>query len=215
LADAGNSGGNSDKGSSNAGGNSDKGSSNAGGNSDKGSSNAGGNSDKGSSSDADGNSGKGHSGKARAGGAVSGGLTSTNVPPPAPVKSRAARLPAAPIASAARAVLPDALVPKTPCPPGSDGCQPRSSRDIAILAVQQGPPLAIVTACRDELILAAMPFAPVSIDVVSAGNVRRTKDGQVAPLSVKIVYDRQGGYETRKAKISCRVNAQGAVTSLV
>jgi hypothetical protein len=240
LADAGssgksgsNTGGKSDNGNSKAGGNSDNGNSNTGGNSDDGNSKAGGNSDngnpnadgdksgsnpgsiKGGSADADDNSGKGHSGKARAGGALLGGLSSTDVPPPAAVKSRAARLPAAPTASAARVVLPDALAPKTPCPQGGDGCNPRSSPEIAILAVQPLLPSPIVTACRDELILAAMPFAPVSIDVVSAGNVRRTKDGQVAPLSVKIVYDRRVGYETRRAKIACRLNERGAVISFV
>ena len=47
---------------------------------------------------------------------------------------------------------------------------------------------------------------------MGAGNVRDTKDGgKVAPLSVRIVYDRQGGLETREAKVACQVSASGSV----
>jgi ABC-type nitrate/sulfonate/bicarbonate transport system substrate-binding protein len=83
------------------------------------------------------------------------------------------------------------------------------------LLVQAAPPSAIVLACRNGIIRAAMPFDPLSVEAVSAGKVRAVADGgQVAPLSVRIVYARLGGPEVRKAKVACRVDASGAVISV-
>ena len=86
---------------------------------------------------------------------------------------------------------------------------------VAALAVQQGAPRAILTACREGIIQAALAFDPVRVDAVSAGDIRATENGgRIAPLVVRIVYDRQGGYETREAEVACHLDAAGAVVSL-
>jgi hypothetical protein len=96
-----------------------------------------------------------------------------------------------------------------------DARTPEYLRAIAALALQTGVPLATVTACRNGIIEGAMPYDPVRVDAVSAGSLRQLEDGsRVAPLVVRIVYDRQGGYEVREAPIDCYVDANGAVVSL-
>lgn len=78
-----------------------------------------------------------------------------------------------------------------------------------------GTPDQIVAACRDTIVAGAMPHDPVSVEAVTAGKVgRHGKSGLVAPLFVRIVYARQGGYEVRQASVKCRLDAQGTVASL-
>ena len=86
---------------------------------------------------------------------------------------------------------------------------------MAALGQVAGVPVGAVAACRNGIIRGAKPHDPVRIDAVSAGNVQRIKGGgQIAPLVVRIVYDRQGGYEIREAKVNCQLNAKGAVVAL-
>ena len=86
---------------------------------------------------------------------------------------------------------------------------------MAALGRVAGVPVGTVAACRNGIIEGAMPYDPVRIDAVSAGNVQRIEGGgEIAPLMVRIVYDRQGGYEIREAKVNCQLSAQGAVVAL-
>lgn len=86
---------------------------------------------------------------------------------------------------------------------------------MASLGRVEGVPVGTVQACRSGIIQGAMPYDPVRIDAVSAGNVQRMKGGgEIAPLVVRIVYDRQGGYEIREAKVNCQLNAEGRVVAL-
>jgi hypothetical protein len=131
--------------------------------------------------------------------------------------------------SAAASRLPKSLVPRRICPPtGGKGCttrlpsdqdigeiSPRFTQAVVALAMQPSAPRAIVNVCRNGIIQAALPFAPVRVDVVSAGKARKGEGGgQVARLVVRIVYDRDGGYETREAEVTCHVDADGTVVSL-
>ena len=96
-----------------------------------------------------------------------------------------------------------------------DARTPEYVQAIVALAVQTSAPLAMVTACRNSIVEGAMPHDPVRVDAVSAGDVRQLENGdRVAPLVVRIVYDRDGGYEVREAPIDCLVDASGAVVSL-
>ena len=143
--------------------------------------------------------------------------------------SAAAIMPAPPPGSSAASVaLPSSLVPRRVClPPGASGCDagPPGDADLegstpqfmqaVAMAVQPGAPPEILTACRNGIIQAALPYDPVRVDAVSAGDIQATENGgRIAPLVVRIVYDRQGGYETREAEVACHVDAAGAVVSL-
>jgi hypothetical protein len=109
--------------------------------------------------------------------------------------------------------LPGALLPLQLCGAAhSDYCDAdtHGGEDLYSLTPLAGVPTAIVAACREGIIKAARAYDPVQVDVVGAGSVRGVEEGgQIAPLVVRIVYDRQGGYETREARVSCYVDALG------
>jgi hypothetical protein len=161
-------------------------------------------------------------------GETSAGIGVTTENPGAPPS--AAPVPA-PLASSADSQLglPGELVPRLPCgPAGNISCSasrpgdrelaeyaPRFAEAITVVSLQPTAPIEVIAACREGIIQAALPFNPVRVDAVSAGGLRTSEDGgQVAPLVVRIVYDRAGGYETREAEVSCRVDDTGAVVSL-
>jgi hypothetical protein len=155
------------------------------------------------------------------GGSISAGIDAVGASPPA-------TSPDSPTNSSASMALPNSLVPRRVCRPAGSGCEehpprerdledstPRFMQAVAALAVQPGAPPEILNACRNGIVQAAQPFDAVRVDAVSAGSVQGTHDGgQIAPLVVRIVYDRQGGYETREAAVACHVDAAGSVVSL-
>jgi enoyl-[acyl-carrier-protein] reductase (NADH) len=91
---------------------------------------------------------------------------------------------------------------------------PRYNQAQQALASIDAAPVAMVTACRNGIVEAAIPHGAVRVDAVSAGSIRTSADGQIAPLVVRIVYDRQGGYEIREAKVNCALDPAGAVTAV-
>lgn len=114
-------------------------------------------------------------------------------------------------------VLPVALSPRQLCGAAvSDLCDAGAADEKAFDGLTpQSVPTAIVAACREGIIKAARAYDPVQIDVVGAGRVQRVQEGgQIAPLVVRIVYDHLGGYETRRARVSCYVDARGNAVSL-
>jgi hypothetical protein len=126
-----------------------------------------------------------------------------------------------PAAASGQAVfpLPVALLPRQLCRSAdSDHCDadaPDEGRDTDSLAPQFIVPTEIVAACRKGIINAAKPYDPVEVDVVGAGRVQRVEEGgQIAPLVVRIIYDREGGYETREARVRCYVDSLGNAVSL-
>ena len=95
-----------------------------------------------------------------------------------------------------------------------DGLTPEFAAIVAA-AAGAGVPTEIVAACREGILRGAEAYDPVKVDVVAAGYVQRLGEGgQVAPLVVRIVYDRQGGYEIREARVSCHVDALGNAIAL-
>jgi hypothetical protein len=159
---------------------------------------------------------------------LSGGVNTspTNTNPPAAAGQ------APPVAMTAAAAgdsstLPTALIPTcsvkgdAACdsdPPDDNALEastPQFALAVSALKVQPTAPLEIVTACRNGVIQAALPFDPVHVDAVSAGGLEEAEGGgYVAPLIVRIVYDREGGYEIREAEVTCQVDAAGVVVSL-
>jgi hypothetical protein len=105
--------------------------------------------------------------------------------------------------------------PDRPSDGDVDRRTPQYRAAMAALGRVAGVPAGTVTACRNGIIQGARPHDPVRIDAVSAGNVQQMQGGgAIAPLMVRIVYDRQGGYEIREARVDCQLNAEGAVLAL-
>jgi hypothetical protein len=71
-------------------------------------------------------------------------------------------------------------------------------------------------ACQRWIADSAKPYRPVVIETVITGPIQRLAEGvRIAPLFVRMVYEREGGRETRKSHIECTIDANGAVTAVV
>jgi hypothetical protein len=85
------------------------------------------------------------------------------------------------------------------------------------LQYRPGTPNSVVESCRQAVITAARTHASelgaelVRVDAASAGEMRRVRRVQSAPVEVGIVYSRPSGQEIRQGVIECRVNREGAV----
>jgi hypothetical protein len=83
------------------------------------------------------------------------------------------------------------------------------------LVRRAGVPIQIVQACRTSIVTAALPYGAVQVDAGSVGQASRTSDGGfTAPLEVRVVYARANARQVRQSRISCRLNASGAVVAL-
>ena len=68
------------------------------------------------------------------------------------------------------------------------------------------------TACQQWIEGSAKVYAPVAVETVITGPIQRPYGGKrIAPLFVRIVYDRHGGRETRKGHMDCTVDSNGNV----
>jgi hypothetical protein len=81
----------------------------------------------------------------------------------------------------------------------------------APLVARGGTPQQIVHNCREAIVAAALPYGVVRVDAASAGPMRSASGGFAAPVEFRVVYNRQGGLETRQATINCRLNMAGRV----
>ena len=81
------------------------------------------------------------------------------------------------------------------------------------LRVRSGTPQQVVQDCRAAIVAAAIPYGVMRVDAASAGPMRSARGGFAAPVSFRIVYNRQGGLETRQATINCRLNTAGRVVA--
>jgi hypothetical protein len=79
------------------------------------------------------------------------------------------------------------------------------------LRPRPGTPQDVVQNCRTAIVAAALPYGVVRVDAASAGPMRSARGGFAAPVEFRIVYNRQGGLETRQATINCRLNTAGRV----
>jgi hypothetical protein len=81
-----------------------------------------------------------------------------------------------------------------------------------------GTPIEIVRSCREAVIPVAQAHARergaelVRVDATSAGQTRRARNGQIAPVEVGVVYSAPGGRATRQGVIECRVDRRGRVS---
>jgi hypothetical protein len=86
------------------------------------------------------------------------------------------------------------------------------------LQYRPGTPNEIVETCRQAAIAAARTHASqmgahlIRVDATSAGEMRRTRSGQWAPVEVGIVYSRSSGREARQGIVECRVDRRGRAT---
>jgi hypothetical protein len=75
-----------------------------------------------------------------------------------------------------------------------------------------GTPQPVVEACRNGIVAAARPYGVVRVDAASAGPVRRGRGGVLtAPVTMRMIYARQGGLEARQARVTCAIAANGRV----
>jgi hypothetical protein len=83
------------------------------------------------------------------------------------------------------------------------------------LQYRPGTPNEVVETCRQAAIAAARTHADemgaelIRVDATSAGEMRRTRGGQRAPVEIGIVYSRSGGREARQGVVDCRVDTRG------
>jgi hypothetical protein len=81
-----------------------------------------------------------------------------------------------------------------------------------------GTPIEVVQTCREAFVSAARTHASqmgaelIRVDATSAGQIRRTRNGQSAPVEVGIVYSRAGGRESRQGVVACHLDRRGRVT---
>ncbi len=86
------------------------------------------------------------------------------------------------------------------------------------LQYRPGTPNEVVETCRQAAIAVArihsseMGAQLVRVDAASAGEMRRTRSGQWAPVEVGIVYSRPSGREARQGIVECRVDVRGQAT---
>jgi hypothetical protein len=71
--------------------------------------------------------------------------------------------------------------------------------------------MAAYPACEAGIKQWAEQFHPISIHTEIIRPEQVTPQGKRIELYVQVVYDTQGGQETRQANIECRVDARGAV----
>ena len=82
--------------------------------------------------------------------------------------------------------------------------------------VEPNSAMATYTACSTAIAQWAEPYAPLSIETVMAGPTENHLSGtRVARLFVRIVYNREGGPETRKDTIECTVGEDGTTVAVV
>jgi hypothetical protein len=73
-----------------------------------------------------------------------------------------------------------------------------------------------VDSCRETIAAEAKPHGAVRVEAVSAGAPTRARQGITrAPIEARIIYARGGRVQVRQARITCQLNAQGRVISLV
>ena len=69
----------------------------------------------------------------------------------------------------------------------------------------------VKSACDRAISDWAKQFDRIKVDTIVTGSVREDGRDRTAVLDVKIDYNREGGVETRQARIECRVGQDGKV----
>jgi hypothetical protein len=92
---------------------------------------------------------------------------------------------------------------------------PERLRSLGALRGRPGTPVSMVQACRARIGRAGQRYGAVRVDAVGAGPTRLRRNGvRVAPIEVRIVYERGGHVEVRQSAAMCHVSADGRVTAI-
>jgi hypothetical protein len=93
--------------------------------------------------------------------------------------------------------------------------RPERPRSLGALQGRPGTPVRIVQACRARIGWAGQRYGAVRVDAVSAGPPRLQRNGaRVAPIAVRIVYERGGRVQVKQSAAMCHVNMAGHVTAI-
>ena len=93
--------------------------------------------------------------------------------------------------------------------------RPERPRAPGVLPVRLGTPAGMVQACRARIGQAGQRYGAVRVEAVSAGPTRLQRNGiRVAPINVRIVYERGGRVQVRQSAAMCHVNVAGRVTAI-
>ncbi|WP_046861851.1 hypothetical protein [Microvirga massiliensis] len=90
--------------------------------------------------------------------------------------------------------------------------------EIPHLQHRPGTPIEVVQKCWQVALTAARAHAAdlnvelIRVEATSAGPMRRTGRGQVAPIEVGVVYTTPKGREVRQGDIDCRIDRRGRAT---
>ena len=77
-------------------------------------------------------------------------------------------------------------------------------------------PFEVLVACRETLAAQAQSLGATWLEAASAGAFIRLPDGITeAPIEARITYQSENRVQVRQARITCRLNDQGAVTELL
>jgi hypothetical protein len=87
---------------------------------------------------------------------------------------------------------------------------PSSSTEVAEI-----PPLGIA-ACKDLIAAQARRLGAIHVEAVSAGEPRRLRNGLTeAPLDASIIYQQEDRVQVREARVTCGLDQEGKVVSLL
>ncbi len=114
--------------------------------------------------------------------------------------------------------LPAALAPLSTGALSRPGLSVRLERPTPVRAprLRRAQLPATVQACGATITKAARSKGAVRVAVAQAGPSRGGKQNAVvAPLSVEVVYARQGKTQVRQARVACHLNARGQVVALL
>ena len=78
---------------------------------------------------------------------------------------------------------------------------------------RRGAPSEAVENCRDSIAAAARPYGAVRVDGAAAGPMRKSQSGFSLPVTLNVIYARQGGLEARHATINCFMDTAGEVVA--
>lgn len=92
---------------------------------------------------------------------------------------------------------------------------PEQPRALAPLRSRPGTAPSTVRACRAAIARVARRYGAASVDVASAGPTHSRPTGTLmAPIEVRIVYERRGQARVRQAQVTCELDTVGQVFAL-
>lgn len=75
-------------------------------------------------------------------------------------------------------------------------------------------PVRAVATCRAGLSRAAAAYGASAVEAVGAGRPERAAGGLAVPIEARVIYPLRDGFEVRQARVTCTIDARGAVAAL-